>query len=179
MKIFLTGFMGAGKTSIGLLLAHHFNIPFFDQDRLLETQYGITAGGLFEREGEARFRELERELLLNFEYPEAFVFSTGGGCPCFHGNMDWINQHGISIYLAGTASLLATRLEKHKATRPLIMHIPAAELEADVTHRLAARAPFYELSALHVPLQEGYSKGEVFRDVLNAMTRAGFTSQDS
>ena len=91
VRIFLTGYMGAGKTTLGKAFARQMNIPFIDLDWYIEERFHKTVGELFIERGETGFRELERNMLHEVAEFENVVISTGGGAPCFYDNMDFMN----------------------------------------------------------------------------------------
>lgn len=161
--------MGAGKSSIGRLLSTHLNIPFFDQDQVIESLNGSSVSTLFSDKGEAWFREYEAAVIRDFDYPENFVFSTGGGCPCYHDNMTWINLHGQSIYLSTEAEVLVSRLRSTKDSRPLISSLSTANFEKQIADRLALREPFYKMAAKTVNMHAGESTEDVFASVLRVL----------
>ena len=92
VRIFLTGYMGAGKTTLGKAFARHMNIPFIDLDWYIEERFHKTVGELFIERGETGFRELERNMLHEVAEFENVVISTGGGAPCFYDNMDFMDR---------------------------------------------------------------------------------------
>ena len=169
MKIFLIGFMGAGQSSIGRLLAEYLDIPFFDQDQVIESLSGSSVSTLFNDRGELWFREYEAAVIRDFEYPENFVFSTGGGCPCYHDTMTWINLHGQSIYLSAQAEVLVSRLRSTKESRPLISSLSSADFERQIADRLALRVPFYQMATITVDMNAGESTEAVFASVVTAL----------
>ena len=83
VRIFLTGYMGAGKTTLGKAFARKMNVPFVDLDWYIEERFHKTVGELFTERGETGFRELERNMLHEVAEFENVVISTGGGAPCF------------------------------------------------------------------------------------------------
>src|ERR1700750_2431868 len=89
--VFLIGFMGCGKTTLGRKLASRMGYPFIDLDHVLEAKAGMTIAEYFNAFGEDAFRKLESEILKQTDYPENAIVSTGGGLPCFFDNMAWIN----------------------------------------------------------------------------------------
>tara|TARA_B100000809_G_scaffold184049_1_gene181992 strand:+ start:55 stop:564 length:510 start_codon:yes stop_codon:yes gene_type:complete len=143
-KIFLIGFMGSGKTTLGKKLAKKLDKPFFDLDVEIEKSESLTINQLFEKYGETHFRELEskmfRALIIN---NESFVLSLGGGTPCIQSNMDLVKSSGASIYLKYNAGILASRLIGAKAERPLIKNLDETELKEFITNKLSEREPFY------------------------------------
>ena len=143
MNVYLVGFMGSGKSYTGQQLATALNLPFVDLDVRLETQEGRSIGQIFETDGEAHFRQLEAKILRDTINEHSTIISCGGGAPCFHQNMDWINAHGLSIYLQASVELLAKRLKKGQAQRPLVRDFNETQLEAFIAERLSARESFY------------------------------------
>lgn len=99
VRIFLTGYMGAGKTTLGKAFARKLNIPFIDLDWYIEERFHKTVGELFTERGEAGFRELERNMLHEVAEFENVVISTGGGAPCFYDNMEFMNRTGKTVFL--------------------------------------------------------------------------------
>lgn len=146
MKLFLTGYMGTGKTTVGRLLAKKFNWSFIDVDNFIENRYHKTVNAIFEEKGEAAFREIERHVLQEISSFEKVVVSTGGGLPCFFDNMDLMNRTGITIYLKSNVNDLVDRLNTEKHTRPLIRGKSPQELKDFVDANLKKREPFYKKS---------------------------------
>ena len=143
MKIFLIGFMGCGKTTLGRKLSKGLDYEFVDLDELIESKAGMTIARYFENFGEAAFRDLEKTTLQDTPFPENAVISTGGGTPCFSGNMDWMNNQGITVYLSLPPAALADRLVRGKAKRPLIKDLSQEELVKYITTKLAERIEYY------------------------------------
>ncbi|QEC50918.1 shikimate kinase [Anseongella ginsenosidimutans] len=143
MKLFLIGYMGAGKTTLGKPLAQQLALPFIDMDTVLEEREGKTITNLFEELGESGFREKERDILRNGIFPDAFVMATGGGAPCFFDNMDWMNHKGVTMYLRAHPKEIARRLEHEREQRPLLRSIKKEDLEEVIGQRLAVREKFY------------------------------------
>src|SRR5690606_26622914 len=144
MRIFLIGFMGSGKTTLGAKLASKLGYPFIDLDKTIEEQAGMSIREYFQQYGENAFRELEKQVLQNTEYPENAVIATGGGAPCFFDNMDWMNRNGVTIYLSMTPKALANRLEKGKDERPLIKDLSPEGLIQYIASKLQERNTFYK-----------------------------------
>jgi shikimate kinase len=142
-RIFLIGYMGSGKTTLGRKLAARLKYELIDLDHVLEKQVGMTITEYFAAHGEAAFRELESYLLKNTIYPGNVVVSTGGGLPCFFDNMHWMKQHGRVIYIKVNAKTLAGRLENNKDDRPILRHKHGDELIAFIDDKLTEREPWY------------------------------------
>jgi len=120
MRIFLIGFMGSGKSSLGKELAHKLGLFFIDLDSLIEEITSSSISEIFSTQGENKFREIEHQCLKETFHAENVVIATGGGTPCFHDNMQLINENGISIYIKLNAGMLASRLNNDKGKRPLL-----------------------------------------------------------
>lgn len=142
-RIFLIGFMGCGKTTLGHKLAARLGYPFFDLDMVLEERAGMSIAEYFSSFGETAFRLAESEVLKTTAYPENAVISTGGGLPCFFDNLDWMKGNGIVVYIKLMPKVLANRLEHGKEERPLLRDKHGDELVAFITDKLAEREGFY------------------------------------
>jgi shikimate kinase len=147
--IFFIGFMGCGKTTWGRKLAARMGYDFIDLDQALEEQAGMSIAEYFSSFGENSFRQLESEILKQTKYPENTIISTGGGLPCFFDHMDWMNTHGKTVYIKLSPKILANRLGKAKAKRPLLYEKHGDELITFITEKLAERESFY-LHASHI-----------------------------
>jgi shikimate kinase len=143
-KIVLIGFMGSGKTTIGKKLANQLGLSFVDLDEAIVEQEGVDITTIFETKGEAYFRDVEHQKLKEIlTSNEQFVLATGGGTPCFHNNMQLINENGVSVYLKYSAPFLVSRLEVAKTARPLLKNLNNKELNVFVEKLLSEREPFY------------------------------------
>lgn len=148
MRIFLTGYMGCGKSTIGRKVAALMGMNFIDLDKYIEERNFKSVPDIFTQEGEAAFREKERQALHEVAQFEDIIIGTGGGAPCFFDNMNQMNEAGITIYIAPDNETLACRLLKSKTERPLIAGKSKEELMALIETALAKRAPFYEQSKI-------------------------------
>lgn len=150
-RIFLIGYMGSGKTSIGKLLATRLNYTFVDIDTYIENKYHKTVPQIFADHGEAEFRQMEQNCLHEVAEFEGAVISTGGGSPCFFNNMEYMSTHGLTVYLKLTPAQLAERLEHSRPNkRPLLAERKGEELLRFITDGLATREPFYDKATLSV-----------------------------
>jgi shikimate kinase len=143
MRIFLLGFMGCGKTSLGGRLARKINYEFVDLDVLTEKLAGRKIENIIINDGEHAFRLVERDALLSLKDKQNIVVATGGGAPCFFDNMQAITEMGISVYLKMSPTSLAKRLENSKHVRPLIMDKKGQELIDKISEMLNQREQFY------------------------------------
>lgn len=142
--IFLIGYMGSGKSTLGKKLASRLGIAFFDLDQLIIEQISLSIPDFFERYGEEAFREKESEVLRNVDTAVLQVVAVGGGTPCFYDNMQWMNDHGKTIYLQLSAKALWTRLDRSDVSkRPVLQGLKGDELLDFVSEKLQEREPYY------------------------------------
>lgn len=146
MKIYLLGFMGAGKSYWGKQLADHWKLHFYDLDEVIVAEEEMAISDIFATKGEDYFREKESRLLREISRKENFLISCGGGTPCFQDNMDFMNEHGTTIWLNPSIKIMVERLQRKKYKRPLIQDIEDEELVSFVEKKLAERQPFYQQS---------------------------------
>lgn len=137
LLIYLTGFMGGGKTQVGTRLAKSLQLPFIDTDQQIECQENMTIPHIFETKGESSFRQMEKALLGNLPLIPAIV-STGGGMVIDSENRNYMNCHGLVIYLYCTPQQTLKRL-KDNVSRPLLTSKSLADVEAMMDQRL----PYY------------------------------------
>ena len=143
-RLFLIGYMGAGKTTIGRKLAQDLNLSFIDLDWYIEQRYHKSINELFAESGETGFREIEQKIMHEVSDFENVVISTGGGAPCFLDNMQYMNQKGVTVYLQLTPLQLFERLKTGKKNRPLLKDKTDEELLQFITDMLEKRNPFYQ-----------------------------------
>lgn len=120
MRVYLTGFMGSGKTTAGLLLATRLGVPFMDLDAEIERRAGLGVREIFEQQGEPAFRRLEAETLREtLAWPD-IVVATGGGTMAFEGNARMISANGLSVWLNPSFATIVARIGGlGKTDRPL------------------------------------------------------------
>ncbi len=164
-RIFLIGYMGTGKTTIGRELAKTLNLEFIDLDHYIQARYQKTVGQLFEEVGEAGFRDIEKRVLREVGEFENVVISAGGGTPCFFDNMDYMKLVGKTIYLKASPDALAKRLNSCKDKRPLIKDKNEQELLSFIKENLQKREVYYADAHLVFDTEELMSEDEVHRFV--------------
>lgn len=144
-RIFLIGYMGSGKTTIGKLVAERMGYSFIDMDHHIEASQFKTVSQIFAELGEDGFRELERKCLREVSEFEDVIIATGGGAPCFFDNAEYMNRHGMTIYLKLSVEELAKRLEIIGfSQRPLLAGKNSAELRQFIAEGLSKRILYYE-----------------------------------
>jgi shikimate kinase len=143
-RIFLIGYMGSGKTTLGRALAAALDLQFIDLDHYIEQRYRKTIAQLFAESGEDGFREIERRVLHEVGEFENVIISTGGGTPCFFDNVDYMNAQGTTVNLDVPVERLFIRLSIARSKRPLIKDKNDAELKEFIVEQLGKRAPHYE-----------------------------------
>jgi len=119
MNIVLTGFMGTGKTTVGRRLADDLGVPLVDVDGTIEKETGRAIRTIFEKEGEAHFRALERQTIAKIAARDRIVISTGGGALLSPENRAALKKNGFVVCLTARAGTLLERL-KDDMTRPLL-----------------------------------------------------------
>lgn len=150
MRIYLIGYMGAGKTTLAKKLAKDLKCAFIDLDEAFENQYKITVSDFFAKYGEELFRKMESELLKTTASYGDCVVATGGGTPCFFDNIDWMNDNGVTIFVKVSPKTAADRIFHSKRKRPITDGKSIDELTAFVERHYAERLPFYEKAQITV-----------------------------
>jgi shikimate kinase len=154
-RIYLVGFMGSGKTSVGRLLSARRRVPFVDLDQAFETMAGQTVREVFRVHGEPWFRERETELLRGTATLPAAVVAAGGGTFTFPANREFIATAGISVFLDVPFAVIERRLAGKAADRPLFRSVT----EAFALYE--SRLPSYRMADLVVKVGETENAGAV------------------
>ena len=163
--VVLVGMMGAGKTAVGKALAGLLDVPFLDSDAEIEKAAAMTIAEIFERDGEAFFRDRETEVIDRLLESAPGILSTGGGAFLSERNRALISQKGASIWLNADLSLLWNRV-KHKDTRPLLR---TADPRKTLSDLYDARVPIYALADLEVQARPEYSIEKMAGAVLEVL----------
>lgn len=172
-RIFLTGYMGAGKTTVGKELAERTGLSFIDLDVFIEERYHRTVSRLFAEYGEDKFRDIERRLLHEVAEFEDIIISTGGGTPCFFDNMEFMNAAGKTVYLQVSVDELAARLETCRYTRPVLQNRTGEELKNFITESLQKRLPFYEKAQMIFPAETMLTYEDIVKVVDDLKVKLG------
>lgn len=151
MLIFLIGLPGSGKTTLGKQLAKQLHYIFSDLDEAIVQTQQSTIEEIFLNEGEIAFRAYESKRLKAYHKEENMIVSTGGGAPCFHDNMEWMNESGISIFLNPPLKELAKRLNaSDNSHRPMLKGKSETDLLFFLETKLKERSPYYNQSKITI-----------------------------
>ena len=151
-RVFLVGYMGAGKTTVGKELAKLAGLSFIDLDYYIEGRYHKAVSQIFA----AEFEDV--------------LISTGGGAPCFFDNMEFMNASGTTVYLKVSVEELAKRLELCKHTRPVLKGRSGEELRAFIAESLEKRNPFYTKASITFDAEKMLTESDV-HDISNALMK--------
>jgi shikimate kinase len=156
--IFLTGFMGSGKSTIGPILANTIGYDFADVDKVIEERVGKKVKDIFQEDGERFFRSVEREIIEEMSRREHHVISLGGGSVVDPANFTVVKNSGILVYLQSSPEHLLKRLQ-HKADRPVLSDSEGQRLSVDQLHDrvlqlYADREPIYSQAHLTIHTDE-------------------------
>lgn len=180
MIVFLLGFMGSGKSFYAKGLSEHLHVPFVDLDQFIEKEQAMTISEIFEKWGESAFRTLESTAIKKV-YTDLLgrttetqdkngilgIISCGGGTPCFNDNMDWMNKHGLTVWINPTEEIILERLMKENKTRPLVASLDEDALKDFIHQKLLERKLFYE-KAQSVINQSEISISELINTIKHA-----------
>ena len=150
MKIYLIGYMGSGKSTLGRGLAKALGISWIDLDTEIESRYKISIPDFFSKYGESAFRDVEHKVLKEIASIPDIVVSTGGGVPCFHNNMELMKQTGLTIYLDATPALILTRIGPYAWKRPLFQKMDGTDTLEKITEHLKSREMYYQQAQITV-----------------------------
>ena len=166
--VFLTGFMGVGKSTVGRLVAGLAGIPFEDSDHWVERKSGLRVAEIFARMGEPEFRRLEREAIAELASREACVIGLGGGAILDPENQKRILSAGRLVWLEASPETLLERAQREPGARPLLGDPSASRAEklARVRSLLDARKSAYGLAEIRIAT-EGKAARQVAEEIMN------------
>jgi shikimate kinase len=165
-NIYLIGFMGTGKTTVGKIIAEKLKKSFVEMDSLIEEHEGKEINEIFENKGEPYFRNLEKELLLKLSGESDLVISYGGGAVCNEENISLVKRTGKVFCLSATAATIYERTKKY-SHRPLLkVASPLKQIE----ELLLRRFPYYR-QADYIVDTEGVTPDEVAEKILDIIKR--------
>lgn len=144
MRLYLIGYMGCGKSTIGRKISRLAHLRFVDTDSEVERAEGATIADMMTYQGEEYFRQAEHNALLDTVEQNDIVISTGGGLPMWGDNMDIIKGSGLSVYLRRTPANIISRLSPYgRQKRPKFRGLNDQELLEFMTKHMAEREPVY------------------------------------
>ncbi|MBN2571943.1 MAG: shikimate kinase [Ignavibacteriales bacterium] len=172
-RIYLTGFMGCGKSTIGPVLANMLGWNFYDLDSEIEKRENMSIVQIFEKQGEKYFRELEKEILIKISEKDKIVVSLGGGTIVAEENLFYMKQSGVVVYIEASVDVLYNRI-KSKTDRPLVRDIilssnPKEKLHNLINNLLEKRLPFYQKADITVKSDSsnfGKNVDEIFKKII-------------
>ncbi|MCF4102495.1 shikimate kinase [Gillisia sp. M10.2A] len=168
MKIFLSGYMGVGKSVVSRQLAAKLDYPLIDLDDQISLIEQKSISQIFKEKGELYFRKLESRVLTDIlEDPSNMIVALGGGTPCYGMNMDLIknNTSSKTIYLKASVEFLTERLSKEQDSRPMISHlVNKADLENFVRKHMFERAFYYHQADVLIDV-EGKTPQEIVTEI--------------
>lgn len=167
--IFLIGYMGSGKSTIGRLLAKPLKKEHVDLDHLIESTYNRKISEFFSNEGEEYFRKIEKDALHSLKGKNDLIVSTGGGCAAYSDNMKWMNANGTTIYLRCHPGILFHRLAPEKNKRPLIAHLEDVAIMEFILENIKSRLPYYIQATCTVNADK--SPDEVVENILQQIEK--------
>lgn len=144
MRLYLIGYMGCGKSTIGRKIARFAHLDFVDTDSLIEQRENATVADVMTYHGEEYFRSVEQAVLEDTANQDNIIVSTGGGLPVWSDNMERISKLGVSIYLRRSPKNIMSRLSPYgRQKRPKFRGLNDEELLAFMTSHMAEREPVY------------------------------------
>lgn len=164
INVYLIGMMGAGKTSVGRLLAKHLDYRFFDTDAVVEQVAKKSINEIFASDGEESFRTLESQVLSELSAYTKLAIATGGGIILKRENWSYL-QNGLVVWLDVPVELLVARLQ-HDTTRPLLKN---TDMATEFPKRFEQRKPLYAQADLQIPVRKGQTPEEIATQVIEAI----------
>jgi len=140
VNIALIGFMGAGKSTVGHLVAEQLHFDYLDTDEMIQARTGCSITDLFARDGEPAFRQPEQQVVTELAARARTVIATGGGLPASPANLASLRNHALVVYLWASPEKIWTRV-KTQVHRPLLHD---SDPQKKIRELLAARDPFYK-----------------------------------
>lgn len=160
--LYLIGFMGVGKTTIGKQIAALNKVIFIDTDSQIEKETSKSIKEIFETDGEIAFRKLETDTIHSID--RKAIIACGGGLPAHNNNIEYLKHKGIVIYLKASTETLIKRLEKNKNKRPLISKLTNDKLLEFIRKILKEREKTYKQADYTIETDNKTVK-EVLREI--------------
>jgi shikimate kinase len=171
-NVFLIGPMGSGKSAVGKRLARLLAAPFFDSDHEIESRTGVDIPLIFEKEGEAGFREREREVIADLTAREPIILSTGGGAVLRPENREHLRTRGAVVYLETSVEQQAARVRRGH-NRPLLAN---EDPQIKLQQLMLVREPLYREIADVVVCTDGCRVQDVAQQIMRELTSGAASS---
>ena len=168
LPVFLTGFMGVGKSKIGLVLARRMGRFFFDTDQMVELRAGKAISAIFADEGEESFRRLEHECVLETCVRSDVVVAVGGGTITQTNNIEAVRGSGVLVCLEADIDTIFARVDR-RDDRPLLLGLGPEEKRAKIAAMLRERAPFYDQAHFKLFTSETQSPENTVRHLIELL----------
>jgi shikimate kinase len=178
MNMYVVGLPGVGKTYWGGRLASKLSMDFVDLDVYIEENSGRTIASIFKTEGENKFRKLEAEALRQVGSRGGQLVATGGGTPCFHDNLDFMKENGVTLYIKDNLAAIAGRLLADAAKRPLFGAKTLEETKLGLLNLLANRRQYYEQTHIITGI-EAFEHIHLLTNRLELFTKTSTSLKDS
>lgn len=169
-NIYLIGFMGAGKSTVGRLISKKMSRPFFDTDKLIEQKSGLTIPKIFRESGEAVFRELEAEIVKEVAKKTAVVVALGGGAVINNKSWKALKNSGTIFYLKWPDNILMERI-LHSQHRPLVTEADMSERKDALQKKLDSRQERYHEAHHVINCYEGMPADETANLIIQIMEK--------
>lgn len=164
-NIYLTGFMGAGKSVVGEELARQLNREFYDTDKLIEQSVGVSIVQIFEKHGEEYFRDIETEVIRNISNQKNAIIALGGGAVISQKNRLNIENSGILIYLKWDVNLLLERILSD-LSRPQVVRLDEATRKEKLIELFNSRKSIYEQAKITIYCKKIMSVREICSQIV-------------
>lgn len=164
MNIVLTGFMASGKTAISKALKKELsNYDLVDTDELIVDRTNMTINEIFDKYGEQEFRKIEHEIICEISKLNNTIISTGGGVVLNRDNINALRENGIIVNLSPDFDTIKERLDKTRATRPLLKDSNIEE----IYHRFMSRLPFYDDCDIKIRVSNQHNPQFFAKNIIN------------
>ena len=165
--IIIVGMMGAGKSTIGKILAKSLNKDFYDIDDNIEKKYNMKVYEIFEYYGEKKFRDIEYKEIKSIQKNCNAVIATGGGAFTNKKNISILNMIGLTLWLDASPLIIIKRLKKNASNRPLLKEV---DIDKYISNLLIKRNPYYAKANLTI-VSSQISKNEIKNKILLAIKK--------
>ncbi|MFA4085630.1 shikimate kinase [Paramuribaculum intestinale] len=177
--IFLIGYMGCGKSTLGRNVARMTGLQFIDLDNFIEARFHASVKEIFASRGEEGFRDIERRMLIETSDFQDVIVACGGGTPCFFDNMEIMNSKGVTVYLDASLEKLHTRLMRGRHKRPLIAGMESEQLREFIVKALESRMPYYSKARMVFRSDLLENEAEVGETASRFISQLGLTAKES